>query len=277
MAFRIPSRRELAGFIFITLMVLFAAGSSSPPKKPQHEVLSEKYDISEDEAKYCITVFDKKAEPVVKWISEQDNFLGFGEKDCEDLEEEVDEIGSADLVVYALENNLDYDDEEFISYRENFEAEAKKAAELAAIKEAERKERKAKADAEAAKRRAERQRQDAIIAALGKGTVSYYGPNHRDNDIDVETAKLLCEKSYSVRRKAMITNLLGKDYKASRIATNGGSVIKERIFWFEGKQTCVVGYKVTGLYQGTNYSSSFVGTVGQFELSGGNPSILSLY
>lgn len=269
--------KSLLGFFFLTIMVLFAFGSSSPPKKPQHEVLSEKYDISEDEAKYCIKVFDKKAEPVVKWISEQDNFLGFGDKDCEDLEEEVDEIGSADLVVYALENNLDYDDEEFISYRENFEAEAKKAAELAAIKEAERKERKAKADAEAAKRKAEKQRQDAIVAALGNGTVNYYSDGSGES-VDVETAKILCNRAYSVSRKAMETNLLVNGSQAHRfIARNGGAVVKKNIYWNDGGKYCSVSYSVSGLYQGSNISSSFVGKGVRFRISGSMVSIESIH
>ena len=119
-------------FLFITTMLLFAvgSGSSGPPK---NEVLAKKYGVSESEASACMAIFNDNVEPILDWISKQSGFLGFFKKDCADLRKEIPDFGGEENLLYALQNDLESDDEEFIVYLKEKEAAAKEkeAAELA--------------------------------------------------------------------------------------------------------------------------------------------------
>lgn len=118
--------------MFIMTMLLFAAGSGSsgPPKS---EVLAKKYGVSESEASACMAIFEDNVEPVLDWISKQSGFLGFFKKDCADLRKEIPDFGGEENLLYALQNDLESDDQEFVDYLKEKEAAAKEkeAAELA--------------------------------------------------------------------------------------------------------------------------------------------------
>ena len=273
------NQKSIFGVLFIGVMVVLAVGSGSPPKPPKHKVLAEKYEIAEDEAKFCVETFDKDAEKIISWISKQDNFLGFGDKDCEDLKDEIKEYGDKELLAYALENNLEVDDEAFLQYRAEWEVEAAKKAQEQAEREAKRQAAEAKRKKEQEEREAKREMIKKIVSNLGIGSFNYFGPNSNENDIDRDTAKILCEKAFSVSTKAMKTSLLVQGSYAHRfIANNGGSLTRNRISWIDkekygsGGDYCLVSFTVQGLYQGTNHKKTFTGKACEFVV-GANQSV----
>ncbi len=99
----------------------------------------------------------------------------------------------------------------------------------------------------------------ALLDNLSDGEHKYYGASHQDSTVSVSEAEALCPMSQSVPRQALVTNTLTASQAIRHIANNNGSVTKSRIFWAEGSNECLVGYRVSGLYNGTNYSEDRVG------------------
>jgi len=122
-------------FFLGMLALAIGSGSSGPPK---NEVLAAKYGVSESEASACMAIFEDNVEPVLEWISGQTGFLGFGKKDCSDLRKEISDFHGVENLLYALQNELEADDQEFKDYLEKqrwaaiekAEAEKAKAAQL---------------------------------------------------------------------------------------------------------------------------------------------------
>ena len=99
----------------------------------------------------------------------------------------------------------------------------------------------------------------ALLDNLSDGELKFYGANHQDSTVSVSEAEALCSMSQSVPRQALVTNTLTASQAIRHIANNNGSVTKSRIFWAEGSNECLVGYRVSGVYNGTNYSEDRVG------------------
>jgi hypothetical protein len=80
-----------------------------------------------------MAIFGANTEPVLDWISKQSGFLGFFKKDCADLRKEISEYGGEENLLYALQNDLEPEDQKFKDYVKKKDAEnkAKEAAELA--------------------------------------------------------------------------------------------------------------------------------------------------
>jgi len=122
-------------FFLGMLALAIGSGSSGPPK---NEVLAAKYGVSESEASACMAIFEDNVDPVLDWISKQSGFLGFGKKDCSDLRKEISDFHGVENLLYALQNELEADDQEFKDYLEKqrwaaiekAEAEKAKAAQL---------------------------------------------------------------------------------------------------------------------------------------------------
>ena len=123
------------------------------------------------------------------------------------------------------------------------------------------------------KQNKEKEKLASLVSELSDGEHKYYGLGHRDNTISSKKAEALCSKAFSVPRKALVTNTLGASRAIRHIANNGGAVTKTRIFWDSKSNQCLVGYKVSGLYKGTNYARSFVGKAAVFVKSPSSVSI----
>ena len=116
---------------FLGMLALAIGSGSSGPLK--NEVLAAKYGVSESEASACMAIFEDNVELVLDWISKQSGFLGFGKKDCSDLRKEISDFDGVENLLYALQNELESDDQEFKDYLEKkrWAAEAKAQAEKA--------------------------------------------------------------------------------------------------------------------------------------------------
>lgn len=109
-----------------------------------------------------------------------------------------------------------------------------------------------------------REKVAGLLNNLSDGEHKYYGVNHRDNTISATEAEAICSMPLSISRQALVTNTLSASQAIRHIANNGGSVTKSRIFWAEDLKECLVPYKVSGLYNGTSYSTDLVGKAAVF-------------
>jgi hypothetical protein len=126
-----------ACFVVGMLTLAVGSGSSGPPK---NEVLASKYGVSKSEASACMEIFGDDVEVALDWVSKQDGFLGFGEKDCSDLRKDIPDFQGVENLLYALQNGWESDDQAFKDYLEKNrladEAEKAEAAKLEAEKKA---------------------------------------------------------------------------------------------------------------------------------------------
>lgn len=124
-------------FVAGMMVLAVGSGSSGPPK---NEVLASKYGVSKSEASACMEIFGDDVEEALDWVSKQEGFLGFGKKDCSDLRKDIPDFQGAKNLLYALQNNLESDDQAFKDYLEKKrladEAEKAEAARLEAEKKA---------------------------------------------------------------------------------------------------------------------------------------------
>jgi hypothetical protein len=160
---------------FLGMLALAIGSGSSGPSK--NEVLAAKYGISESEASACMAIFEDNVEPVLEWISGQSGFLGFGKKDCSDLRKEISDFHGVENLLYALQNDLESDDQEFKDYLEK--------QRWAAIEKAEVE--KAKAEAEKAKAA---QLEKNIATAIAAGI------NAKNVAVSTEVYEAACKRDW---------------------------------------------------------------------------------
>lgn len=121
--------------IVLTILISGCKYYSSEVKK-----VSEKYNISLEEAKRCHSTFSENTETVLDWLENNKSwFFGFFSENCDDLITQLPPFGKYDNLLAAKNNNWEVDDPEYKRYlkKRNEElAEERKAQAEQRIQEA---------------------------------------------------------------------------------------------------------------------------------------------